>query len=509
MANEPLLVGLDVGTTSIKALIFTPSGKVVAQAHQHTPTYVPQPGWAYYGPEELWQIAAAVLREATSQIEDAGRVQSIAVASMGEAGVPLDAHDQPTYSVIAWYDSRSQPQAAWLEQVIGKDVLYATTGLPLQPAFSLCKLLWLKQNQPEAYGRTVRWLHMADYMAYRLCGVPATDYSLASRTLALDLKGRRWSEAILQTAGIDPKLLAPLCDSGTRLGTVTQEAAQATGLPASAWVASGGHDHVCGALALGVSEPGSMLNSLGTAEVFFVPLEKPLSDPKVGRQGYAQGVHVAARRYYMKSALNTSGACVEWFREHFAGGAGYETLVAEAQAVPPGSLGVTFLPHLHSASPPYEDDFGRGAFIGLSTDVRRGTLFRAILEGLAYDSRRTLEGMLAYPGVTARTLYAIGGSTRNHLFMTIKASVLNSPIIVTDLPDSTCLGAALLGGLGAGVYSETAAAIRSVQREQSTIEPVPELAAYYDAAYRQIYEPLYPTLLELHRAAARLLPNRQ
>ena len=188
MADQPLLAGIDIGTTNIKAVIFEPTGSVVAGASVSTPIHYPQPGWAYYDPTELWQAAVTVLRQATDQIADTGRIVSVAVASAGEAAVPLDAQGRPTYDAIAWFDQRTQPQTEWLAHAIGQDRLFEISGLSLQPIFGLCKLLWIKENQPEAFARTVRWLNLADYIAYKLCGVPATDYSLASRTLVLDLQ---------------------------------------------------------------------------------------------------------------------------------------------------------------------------------------------------------------------------------------------------------------------------------------------------------------------------------
>lgn len=501
---NPLIAGLDVGTTTIKAVIFEPDGQPVAAASVPTPTYYPQPNWAYYRADELWQGAVSALRQATSQLDDPGRIVSVAVASMGEAAAPIDAHGQPTYDVIAWFDRRTQPQVDWLDRTIGKDRLFEITGLSLQPIFGLGKLLWFKENQPDAFARTARWLNMADYIAYQLCGVPATDYSLGSRTLALELRRLRWADALLQEVGLSLDLFAPLCPSGTRLGPVLPEVAVATGLPVTAQVASGGHDHVCGALAVGVIEPGALLNSLGTAENLFLSLDQPLTDPEMGRQGLTQGAHVAAGQYYVFGASYTSGACVDWLRE-IEGGGDYASLIAEAEQVPPGSLGVCFLPHLRMANPPYDDPQGRGAFIGLSTDVKRSTLFRAVLEGLAYESRLIVESLLKFVDLeTLRRIHAIGGSTRNRLLMQLKATVLNQPVIVAPMAEATCLGAALLGGLGTGLYADVPAALGQLRRNEQVVEPAADQAALYDAYFRQVYQHFYLNLRALHHAIYQL-----
>jgi xylulokinase len=499
-------VGLDIGTTNIKAVIFDVAGRPVVQASVHTPTYYPQPTWAYYKAEELWQCTAQALRQAIRQLDDPRRIASVAVASMGEAAVPLDASDQPTYDVIAWFDQRTQPQVDWLDRTIGKDRLFDISGLSLQPIFGLGKLLWFKENQPEAFARTVRWLHMADYIAYRLCGVAATDYSLASRTLALNLRRLEWDTGLLQEVGLSPDLFAPLGVSGTRLGTVTSEAATTTGLPTSAQVAVGGHDHVCGALAVGATQPGEMLNSLGTAETVFVPLSQPITDPLMGRQGYTQGAHVVAGHYYAFGSVYTSGASVEWLREILGNDLDYDILIAEAEQTPPGSLGACFLPHLRLADPPYDDPQGRGAFIGLSTDVKRGTLFRAVLEGLAYESRHILESLLKFPDVAApRQIYAIGGSTRNHLLMQIRATVFNQPFTVATITESTSLGAAILGALGAGLYPDVASALSQLYYDQLLVEPATDQVALYEAYFRQVYQQFYLTMRPLHHTIYQLL----
>jgi xylulokinase len=508
MAAEPLLLGADVGTTNIKVVAFDPSGKAVAQASVPTPTHYPRPGWAHYKPEELWQSFVTALRRVTDGPHDAGHITGIAIASMGEAAVSLDADGRPTYDIIAWFDGRAQSQAEWLGCAFGRDRLFGVTGLSLQPIFGLCKLLWLNENEPEAFARTALWLNVADYVAFRLSGVAATDYSLASRTLALDLHRLRWAEDLLREADLSPDLFAPLQPSGSSLGLVTPEAAEETGLPRSAHVAVGGHDHVCGALAAGVTKPGTMLNSLGTAEAVFLPLERPLSNPEMGHQGYTQGVHVAGG-YYVLGGLYTSGASVEWFRSALGDEAGYETLVAEAEEAPAGSLGIFFLPHLRLANPPYDDPRSRGAFVGLSTDATRGILFRAVLEGLAFDSRNSLEPLLGYSNVEElQTIYAIGGGTENRLLMRIKATVLNQEITILGVKEATSLGAAILSGIGAGVYADVPSALRELRCEKVPVEPVEEQVSLYDAGFREVYSEIYPSLRAVHHAIHRLHINQ-
>jgi len=499
LSSDPLLVGIDIGTTNLKVCVFDVRGQLIAQASAPTPTHRPRVEWAHYDPAQIWLVIAGLLRQVTAVVE-AVRIVSIAVASFSEAGVPLDSHGEPLHPVIAWFDQRAVAQTHAIEAQIGKDAIFATTGLSLQPIFTLPKLLWLKQHEPEVYRKTARWLNMADYIAYKLCGVAATDYSLASRMMAMDLAGRHWANDLLSAVGLSSAIFAPLCNSGVALGVVTSEAASATGLPTSAQVACGGHDHLCGALAIGVTEPGVVLDSMGTVEAICAVLDRPLTDLALGQQGYTQGAHVVPDRYYILGAAYTSGGSIEWFRDTFAPGVSYASLIAEASQVPPGSRGVCFLPHLKLASPPFDDPGGRGALIGLGTEADRGTLFRAVLEGLAYDSHLMIEALAAFDGLdTSRALYAIGGGTRNPLLLAIKASVMNRPLIVASVEEATCLGAALLGGLGAGVYPTIDSALAQTRQPTTEVEPDPAAVACYADIFQQVYRQFYATLRPLHQ----------
>ncbi len=501
---EPLLLGIDIGTTNIKTILFDPTGATVAHASVRTPTHYPRPNWAYFDPEETWNAVVQGLRTVTSQV-DATRIAGMAVASYGETGVPLDEHGQPLYEAIAWFDGRTAPQAAWLETQIGQEALFAITGSAIQPIFTLCKLLWLRDNEPTILPRTRHWLNMADYIAYRLCGVPATDLSLASRMLCLDLGKRQWATDLINAVGINPTILAPLQQSGTPLGPVLPAVARATGLPTSAMVAVGGHDHIVGALALGVTKVGDMLDSIGTAEAIMLPMDEPVRDVNFGRQGYSQGIH-AAGHYYALGGLYTAGVCIDWFRENFANGADYGALIAAANEVTAGSLGAFFIPHLRLANSPNVDPLARGAFIGLHTDMKQATLFRAILEGLSYEIRFSLEPVLRYMKLSqVGKVYVAGGGAHNDLYTRIKASILNHPLTVVSAKESTALGAAVLGGIGAGVYADIPTALAQLRYEQETEMPVAAEAAFYERAFREVYEQVYAALRPLHHATAEVL----
>lgn len=503
-----LLLGLDVGTTSIKAVVYRPDGTAVSSATLPTPTHIPRPGWAFFRPEELWDGVVTVIRRALADGADSEPIASVAVAAVGESGLLVDASGAAVSDSIAWYDNRTRPQARWLAEHIGKDTLFARSGLSLQPIFSLNKLLWHREHEPDIWARAARWLMLADYIAFRLSGEMATDLSLASRTLMIDLHGKRWDTRTLAETEIDTDLLAPLVPGGTRLGTVTSQAAAITGLPTSAVVASGGHDHVCGALAAGVMRPGQMLNSLGTAEALFLPIAQPLTDPQAGRQGYTQGAHVVGGGYYAFAGQYTSGASVEWVRDLLGttdDPLAYDALIAGAERVPAGSLGVVFLPHLRLANPPYDDPRSRGALIGLTTDAGRDVVTRAILEGIAMESRSTFEPLMGYPQVTApSSVVAIGGSARNGLLMRIKAAVTGLRHQIIEAEEGTALGAAILGGLGAGVYADVDDAIAAMRYGQRTVDPDPAEVPIYESIFCSVYRKLYPAIAPLSQTLSDL-----
>lgn len=496
-----LLLGLDVGTTSIKAVVYRPDGIAVAAASSPTPTHVPRPRWAFYRADELWQTVVLTIRQAIADLPDASQIVSVAVASVAEAGVLLDEAGEATTDIIAWYDTRTGPQAEWLAEQIGQDELFARTGLSLQPIFSLCKLLWLREHQPNAWQRSVHWLLISEFIAFKLCGERGSEPSQASRTLMMNIHDLVWDERTLDQAGIDRDMLAPLAPSGTLLGTVTAAAAASTGLPTSAKVATGGHDHVCGAFAAGVTQPGQILNSLGTAEAVFVPIPEPLMDPSVGRQGYTQGAHVAGGGYYIFAGQYTSGASIDWMRGLLGDGSEalpFDETIALAASAPAGSLGLVFLPHLRMANPPYDDPRSRGAFVGLTVETGRPAVARAVFEGLAFETMGTYEPLQAYPQVVPPTsIAAIGGGTRNRLLMQIKASVSGLPHQIVEAEEATALGAAMLGGLGAGVFANSGEAISAMRYGQHEVLPNPDDITIYRKIDQQVFRRFYPAVANL------------
>ena len=503
MQREPLICGIDIGTSTIKAIVFKSNGEAIAAAERSTPVLVLGKGSAEHDIDELTNGAMEALREALSRLDDRSCVRSIAVASFGEAGTLIDQKNRPCGPVIAWYDTRTLPDLERLFGRISAFDIQQITGLCPDPTFSLLKLLWFKREHDFEFENAVRWLNMADYLGFKLSGEMATDSSLASRTMALDLNRGTWSKELLKAADISQDLFAPLCPMGMKLGPVCPEIASNLGLDPTCVVATGGHDHVAGAIAIGADKPGTLMDSMGTAEALSLARTSPLIDPEIGARGINQGmIHIAGQRsYYLFGGLPTSAGAIEWFRREIARDQDYAELIKAAIDVPAGSLGVGFMPHLRIGSPPFPDPVARGGFFGVGADVNEAVLFRAVLEGIALDTAHILRSMS--DGAQANQIdriIAIGGSTKNELLLAIKASLYDRPTEVASMPEAVCLGAAMLGGLAAGVYDSLEQAQSACRPNVNIIEPCSstlwgdpaDLIDLYGRRYelfRQLYQP--------------------
>jgi xylulokinase len=506
-STAPLILGIDVGTQSIRAIAFDPHGSEIVATHRPTPAHMIDGRSGEYDPDALFACVCDCLSEVGRQVR--GRpVAGLAVASVGESCVLVDDRGRALAPAPVWFDSRSEIAATALAEKIGKERIFESTGLPIDPTLTLCKLLWMKEQQPEAL-ELARWvLCIADWIAFRLSGEVATDFTLASRTLCLHLKGRRWAEGLVADAGIEPTLLAPLKPSGSLLGAVRREILDRTGLTGNPVVAVGGHDHLVGSYAAGLTRPGMVLDSLGTAEALLMVTEGPLMDEEIVRRGYVQGAVETNRPLsYLGGTMNSSGGAVEWLRA-LIGAVPHEALIDEARVEEPGSSGVVFLPHLAYAPPPAPDIGARGAFIGLAASSGRGAVYRAVLEGIALQVGRVVDGLAALPGVgRPREYRLIGGSSRNPLLVAIKAAVFGTPVVVIDQPEATALGAALLAGIAAELWPDLDAALDGIERHEHVVEPDPEWVAIYAETRRRVFDPLQDALKPFNEAIAKLTPR--
>jgi xylulokinase len=508
------MLGIDIGTTNWKVVAYAPDGVAVARWSCPARTERQSGGWAVYEPDAIWDAVCAGIREVVAQLaarnESPEAIASVAVTSVGESGLFLDGAGQALCPAIAWFDPRTQEiNRFWTDQV-GSQTVYEVTGFPPQYIASLNKMMWIKEAQPDVYAKARRWLCIADYVAFRLCGEAVMDYSLASRTMAFDIRQRCWSESLLSLAGIPVGLMPELASSGTRLATVHKRAQEETGLSARTVVATGGHDHICGALAVGVCEPGQCLDSLGTAEAILLTLDRPVLSPELMESGFALGCHTAPDRYYLIAAMQSAGGTVEWLCESLgetealraAGDKGklYGLLMQEAAKSPAGSEGLLFLPHLLGSVCP-TNEAARGAWVGLQSRHRRAHLIRSAVEGLAHESFLNVSRMEHLSGMKGDAVVVIGGGTRNGLWMQAKADVAQRPLHVPLTDEATTLGAAILGGVAAELHRDVQAALEAVQLEERVVIPDSELAEVYSRA-QAAFARMYPGLISVFGALA-------
>lgn len=498
-----LLLGLDVGTTAIKALLFDPAtGCSVAVGQSPTIIHYPGEGRSEFDPVGLWSGAVVAIRQALAG-HAASDVAGLAVASMGEVGVPLDGADQPCYAAISWFDRRAEEFLPWWEQQVGVEQTYQITGQILHHMYGALKMQWLRRHEPDIWGRVRRWLSIEDYMLWRLAGVAVTDYSIAGRTLLFDQQRAIWSEALLDATGLSRAMLPEVVAGGTRVGTVTPAAASATGLVAGTPVVTGGHDHLVGALAAGAVRPGVLLDSAGTAEGILLTVEAYTPNAALFQAGFSTYRHVVPDHFVVVGGQHGAGGLVNWLIDRLYavddGERPYTRAFADATATPLGAGGLFCLPHLRGSRMPERDLRSRAAFVGLVDGHGRGHLLRAALESLGYWLKESVDVLCTAVGLDVQQLVVIGGATRSPLWMQIKADCTGLPLAIPQVSEAVALGAALLAGVGAGLFADTAAAVAAVQRPSLTIEPNPAAVAQYARA-RAVYRQLYPSLRDVNRA---------
>ena len=474
------LVGLDVGTTGVKALAVSPDGDVLGRAEQDYALSTPQPGWSEQDPEDWCRAAEAAL-------------DSLAVSDLGGIGlsgqmhglVALDERERVLRPAILWNDQRTAAECAEIEERLGLLRLVGLTGNRALPGFTAPKLLWLRRHEPEIYARIAHILLPKDYVRLRLTGERATDASDASGTLLFDVAGRRWSDEVVSALELPREWLPPVVESPAVAGHT------ADGIP----VAAGAGDQAAGALGVGVDRPGPLSVVLGTSGVVFAALPGFAADPEGRVHSFC---HAVPDGWHAMGVMLSAAGSLRWLRDAVAPGEPFESLIAEAESCPPGAEGLLFLPYLAGERTPHADPNARGAFVGLTLRHGRGALVRAVLEGVAFGLRDALE-LLQTLGVEPRVGRASGGGARSDLWLRIVASVLGIPLERAVAEEGAAYGAALLGGVAAGVFADVHEAVAACVRVRDRIEPEPAWADAYAGGYRR-YRALYPALRHLEDA---------
>jgi len=368
--------------------------------------------------------------------------------------------------------------------------------------YTLNKLMWYKEHEPELFSRVSFWLCMENYAIWLLCGEHVTSCSIACRTQGFDLARRRWSSELFEAAGIPLEIMPPSCESGTPVGYVIPEAARKTGLPAGATVATGGHDHLCGAMAAGATRPGILLDSSGTTESFVFPLEKLTLSEELRMGGFAYECHAVPGQYALLGSVLTSGVVVDWIKS-LTGYPDYGTFFQEAEEIAPGSDGVIIMPHFRGTGTPGKDSSARGIIFGLTDAHTRAHLARASLEGIAFEMKANIDAIEKHTGVPVEDIRAIGGGSRSDLWLQIKADVCNRPLNALATSEGTALGAAMLAGMAVGIYRDASEAARRIELRAS-FRPQESAHALYQTLYEEVFQSLYPATAPLsHRISER------
>ncbi|HEU6445004.1 MAG TPA: xylulokinase [Gaiellaceae bacterium] len=459
------LVGLDVGTTGVKALALSPDGEVVGRAEEEYELSIPRPGWAEQDPEDWVLAAERALRRLGAVSEGVG------LSGQMHGLVALDSERRVLRPAILWNDQRTAAECAEIEERIGLERLIELTGNRALPGFTAPKLLWLRRHEPEVYGRIAHVLLPKDYVRFRLTGELATDVADASGTLLFDVAGRRWSDEVLSALEIPPEWLPPALES-------TEVA--------------GAGDQAAGAIGVGVHEPGLVSVVIGTSGVVFAPLAEYAPDPRGSAHVFC---HAAPGVWHAMGVMLSAAGSLQWLRNALAPGEPYERLDEEAGRWDPGAEGLTFLPYLAGERTPHADPDARGAFVGLSLRHDRGALVRALLEGVAYGLRDCLE-VLRGLGCAVELGRVSGGGARSGLWLRIVASVLGLPLQRTVAEEGAAYGAALLAGVSSGAFRDVREAVDRCVRVRDVTEPDPAWRSAYAEGYER-FRALYPALRPL------------
>jgi xylulokinase len=484
-----MFLGIDIGTGGTRALIIDRSGTVIAShSTEHAPIHSEHIGWAEQDPNDWWRAARTAIAGVLSDSNLTGsQIESIGLTGQMHGCVMLDASGAVLRPALIWCDQRTQAQCDWLTQTIGYTRLIELTANPALNNFTLVKLLWVKQHQPELFAKIAHVLCPKDYVRYKLTGEYAMDMQEASGTLLLDVAHRRWSEEVAEIAGIPMSWLPPLFEGPEICARISDSGAQATGLAAGTPVAAGAGDQGAGAVGMGILRPGSVSATIGTSGVVFASTDKPTMDP-LGR--LHTFCHAAPGLWHVMGVTNGAGLSFRYFRDTFAPTESYDALSAEAAAVPPGSDGLFWTPYLFGERTPHLDANARAAFVGISASTTRAHFVRSVLEGVAFSLKDTFT-LFAELGIPVTSIRLGGGGARGPLWRQIQADVYDHSVDLLEAEEGGAFGAAILAGTGVNAWPSVEAACEATVRVAQTIQPI--AADIMRSAYAE-YRKIYPAL---------------
>jgi xylulokinase len=494
-------LGIDVSTTGVKALLIDQDGSVTGSANTEQPLSTPQPLWSEQDPADWWNGAVRSIRQVLQETGVPGtQVQGVGLTGQMHGLTLLDERGSVLRPAILWNDQRTGAQCDEIRARLGRKKLIEITGNDALTGFTAPKILWVQENEPELYARARHILLPKDYVRYRLTGEYAMDKADGAGTILMDLKTREWSREVLNALGIPAEWLPPTYEGPEITGRISEEAARLTGLQAGTPVVAGGGDQAAQAVGVGAVQPGIVALTLGTSGVIFATTGQAFIEPEGRLHAFC---HSVPGRWHLMGVMLSAAGSLRWYRDTVAPGQDYDTLLAPAVDVPPCCEGLLFLPYLTGERTPHPDPLARGAFAGLTIRHGQGHMTRAVLEGVAFGLRDSFELMRSAGLAEIRQVRVSGGGARSGLWRKILADVLNAELVTVNTTEGAAYGAALLAGVGTGMWPSVDAACQATVRQTGQTAPRPAVVEKYERGYG-LYRKLYPALKDLSHELAEL-----
>ena len=495
------VMGIDVGTTGTRAVIVSEDGEVVGAATGgHEPMSMPRPGWAEQHPEDWWKATQEAVPAALNDAGLAGpEISAVGLSGQMHGVVLLDKENRVLRPSLIWCDQRSQEQCDWIAEKVGAERLIELTSNPALTGFSAPKFLWVRDHEPEIFQRAAHLLLPKDYIRFRLTGGFATEVSDASGTLLLDVKNRRWSGEVCSVLGVDSRLLPKVYESVEVTGGISRQVAEDIGLKPNTPVVGGAGDQAASAIGNGIVFPGLTSITLGTSGVLFAHTDAPRVDPQGRIHTFC---HAVPGKWHVMGVTQGAGLSLRWFRDQLAAQEvaqaakenrdAYELIIQGAESAPAGSEGLLWFPYLMGERTPHLDASARGAWFGLTAAHTRAHLIRAILEGVAFSLRDSLE-IFQELEVPITQVRLSGGGSRNPFWRQVQADIYGQELVTLGTSEGSAYGAALLAAAGSGVFSSVEEACRKTIQVKETTAPRPAEKTIYDRYY-DVYRSFYPTV---------------
>ena len=483
---EPLLLGIDIGTSACKAALFKKDGTLAATASASYDTQYPKPGWVEQSPEDWWDAVCQTLNKLWETV-DPKTVAGVGIDGQSWAAVAVDDKGQVLCPSPIWMDTRADELCTKWGQALGQEKIFSISGNPFSPSYTLPKILWYKKHWPEVYKKAAHILQCNSFIAYRLTGIASQDLSQGYGLHCFDLQKGTYDLTLCREMDINPLILPEIAECHQIIGKITKKAAEACGLLEGTPVVAGGLDAACGALGAGVLHSGQTQLQGGQAGGMGICTSEYRPSPSL-----IMSYHVIPGHWLLQGGTVGGGGALRWFREQFGNNESFDELTAQAETIKPGSDGLVFLPYMAGERSPIWDKDAKGILYGLDYSKTKAHAIRAVLEGVAFSIRHNLE-TAAEAGAFAEEFRATGGAGNSALWMQIKSDVTDTPIAVPSSDTATTLGAAMLAGVGIGLYADFEAAVADTVAIKRSYKPNADHEKIYDenyAVYRRLYERL-------------------